>query len=328
MIIASLNETHFYWRKFNLMGKSSWPNKKIVLLGLSSSFYRHLKEILRGEDWSIEFFVHTPAEAISIFENRKATLLIIDDSFESPAPNLIRILMKNPITFATPILLFLLEEHKYEKLPMNYMGFTELLFKPLTPSEFQSKLFGVVRRWELKPFEMLRKVYHQYLLTGDAENTEALLLKVHKVKELKYLLSPLIALFLMKLNRPKEAEMILLEQIKTAPKSLASVVILGSLYLEFSMPHVAKRLFTSAQNQFDFSRCLLPDLVHADFLLSNYEEAIFSLKQMIDRSYLLDTAQNMIARLYCSLGQSLEAEDIMKHKKGLLQKIEKSWSTT
>ena len=309
------------------MGKASWANKKIVLLGQSSTFHKYLKEVLKDVAWRVDFFVQSPEEAISVLESRKASLLIIDDSINEPAPNLIRILMRYPITFATPVFVFLLEENKYEKLPLNYMGFTELNFKPLTPADFMTSLTTLVHRWELKPFEMLRKVYFEYLRFNDWDKTELLLLKLQKIKELKYVATPLLSLHYINEKRPKDAELMLLSQIKSAPKSLGSVLTLGLLYMEYSMPHIARKLFASAQNQFDFSRCMLPDLIQADFLLANYNQAIDSLNSMNKRGYLSETVEIMMVRLHCLLGNTVEASNLMENKKGLLLKIEKAWES-
>ncbi|MFK7825301.1 MAG: tetratricopeptide repeat protein [Oligoflexales bacterium] len=276
--------------------------------------------------WLVVKSTPSPMEAVKIIKSKEAYVLIIDDNLEEPSANMIRYLMLDPIIFGTPIFTFLLEDHKFEGAPLAYMGFKEMVAKPLTPSKFIPNFKALLKRWESKPMMALRGIFYRYFDDNNETKLRDLLGKLINVESTAPIVSPIIATLLMQAGKLQEAERILLEKIKTNPKNLRSVLTLGNLYLQHSMPHVAKRLFLNTHKQFEGSCCLLPDIVQAEIMLCNLESALEVLEQMANRKYMLDKVQPFMARVAFALGRKQDAEDFMGEKKGIFHKIERSWS--
>ena len=305
---------------------SSWPQKNVAILSQSPNTYMFLRELLRSMGWAIAKSTPSAREAIDIIKRKEAYILIVDDSLEEPSANMIRYLMLDPIIYATPIFTFLLEDHKFERLPLASMGFKEIVAKPLTPSKFVPSFTAMIKRWETKPMMALRGIFYRYYDDHNEPKLKELLGKLALVESTAPLVSPILATILMKEGNLSEAEKTLLEKIKADPKNLCSVLTLGNLYLVHAMPHVAKRLFISAHKQFDHSCCLIPDIVQAEIMLCNFESALEHLQKMANRKYMTDTVLPFMARIAYALGRKQDAQEYMVDKKGLFQKIERSWS--
>lgn len=265
-------------------------------------------------------------EAIELLKQKEAYILIVDDSIEEPSANMIRYLMLDPIIYATPVFTFLMEDHKFEKAPLSFMGFKEIVAKPLTPSKFIPSFNALLKRWETKPMMALRGIFYRYYDDHDDSKLKELLGKLLLVESTAPIVSPIIASILMNEGELTEAEKILLEKIKADPKNLCSVLTLGNLYLQHAMPHLARRLFSSTHKQFDRSCCLLPDIVQAEMMLCNFESALNVLEKMANRRYMVDKTLPFMARIAYALGRKQDAAEYMTEKKGLYQKIERSWS--
>ena len=300
----------------------------MAILTQSPNTYMFLRELLRSMGWIVVKSTPSASEAIKIIKTKEAYVLIVDDSIEEPSANMIRQLMLDPIIYATPIFTFLLEEHRFEGAPITFMGFKEMVAKPLTPSKFVPNFTALIKRWETKPMMALRGIFYRYFDDSNESKLKDLLGKLLLVESTAPVVNPIIATLLMQAGKLQEAEKILLEKIKANPKNLRSVVTLGNLYLQYSMPHVAKKLFLNTHKQFEGSCCLLPDIVQAEIMLCNLESALEILQQMANRKYMLDKVQPFMARIALALGRKHDAEDYMKEKKGIFHKIERSWSET
>lgn len=306
---------------------SSWPQKNVAILTQSPNTYMFLRELLRSMGWSVSKTTPSVLEAIECLKQKEAYILIVVDSVEEPSANLLRHLMSDPITFATPIFTFLLDDHKFEKPPLTFMGFKEVVEAPLTPSKFVPGFRALVKRWEAKPMMALRGILYKYYDDNDSDKLKDLLRKLLPVESTGPIASAILAMLLAQEGELQEAEKILLDRIKADPKNLCSVLTLANLYLEHSMPHIAKRLFMSTHKKFERSSCLLPDVVQAEMMLCNFDSAISMLELMAKRKYMVEKVVPFMARVAYAIGKKEDAQDYMLEKKGLFQKIERSWST-
>ena len=103
--------------------RSLWPRKSVVVLSFSANTTMYLREILRSLGWVVVKSTSQSQVALACLREKEAVALIIDDDSQQPSGHMIRNLVHEPILYATPVLLFLLEHHKHEKFPLESMGF-------------------------------------------------------------------------------------------------------------------------------------------------------------------------------------------------------------
>ena len=192
----------------------SWPQKNVAILTQSPNTYMFLRELLRSMGWAVVKSTPSAREAIELLKQKEAYILIVDDSIEEPSANMIRYLMLAPIIYATPVFTFLMEDHKFEKAPLSFMGFKEIVAKPLTPSKFIPSFNALLKRWETKPMMALRGIFYRYYDDHDDSKLKELLGKLLLVESTAPIVSPIIASILMNEGELTEAEKILLEKIK------------------------------------------------------------------------------------------------------------------
>ena len=61
-------------------------------------------------------------------------------------------------------------------------------------------------------------------------------------------------------------------------------------------------------------------------MLCNFESALNVLEKLANRRYMVDKTLPFMARIAYALGRKQDAAEYMTEKKGLYQKIERSWS--
>ncbi|MEZ4741372.1 MAG: hypothetical protein R3B45_02830 [Bdellovibrionota bacterium] len=307
--------------------KVKWPRKSAVVISHSPNFHMLLKELLRSYGWKVEDSTSSVKNAISLVEKAHASLIIVDDMVDEPAAGVLRVLLSNPITCATPIFSFLLDSHVGERDAIMHIGGNAVAEKPLTPSKFTPAFEGLIAKWESKPFLALRMATHQYIMLGEevGHNTIKKLVGIDSVLPM---VAQNLSLTYRKRNNIADAEKILLYALKKHPKNLGLMLALGELYLFGAMPKMALRLFTNAQLTYGESMTLLPDLVQSAIFTGNYEEAVYWLLKMKKNHWCEGTVSNFLARMLFAEGREFEAEKHLLGGKHHFRKMKEAWEAS
>ena len=305
--------------------KSSWPQKKLVVISNSNNVNPFLRDLVRSLNWQVLETTPLAEKALDYVCRREAFLLIIEDSYSERAATVVRKLMTHPAGFSTPLLILLGQDHQMDKNCLKNMSQAEVVDMPIAPSVFVPTLKKLIANWESKTFTALRGCFYKYVSGGNAEEYIEWLTKLSKLPGLEQPAGLALSLLLRKVGRLQDAELLLLEQLKKTPRSLGLIVGLSDFYLNNAMPHLAHRLYLSAHRSAGGSYCLMPDIIQADFMLGNLPQALAHLEEMERHQYMTDQVAPMIARIYMSQGRQEDAKTLLKKRKGVYRKILKNW---
>src|SRR5262245_28610916 len=115
--------------------KSSWPRQAAIVVSDSPNVHMLLRELLRGYQWTVIDSTPSVERAVALVRQGQPFLVTADDTLAAPAVKQVRYLLSDPITTCTPVLSFLLEQHKHEQAALQRMGRPGIVDKPLTPSK-------------------------------------------------------------------------------------------------------------------------------------------------------------------------------------------------
>jgi Flp pilus assembly protein TadD len=306
--------------------KSSWPRQAAIVVSESPNVHMLLRELLRSYAWTVIESTPSVERAIDMVRQGQAFLIIVDDTAQAPAVRHIRHLLSDPLAVCTPILSFLLEAHKHESHAIAKLGRPQIVDKPLTPSKFIPGFVNLVRNWEKEPLIGVRRANYQ-LIAGNEGAALKTLLKVAENDTVQALCAQGLALHLRRLGKIKEAETLLLNSLKRAPRELGTMMTLADLYLHAAMPRLAQRLLATARNTFNPSMCMLPDLVQASLLLGQVDKAVEHLYTMQRAGFREDETTAFLARLLIAEGRESEAEKVLNNNKAALKRIQSGWDT-
>lgn len=296
------------------------------VLSQGSQATLYLKELLRSIGWHLLKSTSSVAEAVGLLEARQAFLLIVDDDFDEPALIRVRQLQRYMAGLCSPLFIFLYSEHSEHGEPLARLGLNAIAKKPLTPSLFLPAFQTLVRQWEQPALRSLHEGLVRYLGDHDSSAWFALLLKVRNIAELAEFSVPVLALMLRQSQRLEEAEKLLIQSVKKEPQNLKVILSLGDLYTAHAMPEMARRLYLTAQKSMKNRHFLLAELAQIAMMQGNFEDALLILEELRRDGFMRDKVESMMARLYFSLGQVDKAAVLLAAKKGLWQKMLKSWS--
>ncbi len=303
---------------------TSWLNHSAVIISDAPNLLMIMKELIKGYGWTVAEATPSVEHAAEVVMRGDASLIMIDDSVAKPSYRALRHLAANPITLATPTLVFLLESHSLETKMVETLGAPSVVPKPLTPSKFQPAFSNLIKTWDKEPFVHLRRANY---LTIQGQVSEGLAI-LGKIKDhpLAYrFATSILASQLLKAQRIKDAETLLLKSFKKNPRDMLNILSLVDFYLQVSMPQFALKLLNSAQTIQPMSVTLAPDLMMTHLMLGNLQAAIKTISQTTRGGSPDEKSLSFLARLLLAEGQRDEAERLLSQSRTLFKKIETAW---
>jgi Flp pilus assembly protein TadD len=304
--------------------KSSWPRQAAIVISDSPNVHMLLRELLRSYNWTVIDSTPSHEKARDLVRTGQAFLVIADDTLNVPSTRHVRYLLSDPMTICTPVMSFLLEAHKNEIAALTKMGRPQIVEKPLTPSKFIPGFINLVKMWEKEPWMSLRRANYEFLGGRDASGIRALA-KLMEIDQVAQLCAQSLALRLRKLGKVKEAETVLLNVLKRAPRELGTMMALADLYLHTAMPKLAHRLLLGARTSYAQSLAMVPDLVQAEIMTGQLGDAINSLNLLLRAGATDDDTIDFLGRLLFAEGRETEAERVLNNNKTAFKKIQTAW---
>lgn len=301
-----------------------WPKQFAVIVSDAPNVHMLIKELIRSFGWTVIESTASVERAVMMIKQGHAAILIADDTPTLPASKVIRYMLQDPVTILTPTLSFLLEGNRAEAGAMQRLMSLQLVEKPLTPSKFLPAFVNLIKRWEKEPFFHLRRAAHMLTNSNDLSGIK-LLIKLNESPTVQHICAQTLSQILHKQGKIKEAENLLLQSLKRAPRELGTILCLSDLYMRCGMPKLAHRLLLSARTNFGNSMVTIPDLMHAALLMNKIGDAIESLYVLQRSGFCEDETNNYLARLLFSEGRISEAETVLNNNKQSFKRIQVGW---
>lgn len=305
--------------------KLKWPARNITIISNCNQLPMQIKNIVKLYGWDIISITSEVNEAIKSISSGKSQMLIVDDSTEKPSTYIIRHFLTDPILTATPILSFLTAAHQSNSAALSRLTPTKIISRPLIPTEFTEGFNKLVALWETQSFTALRMATNLHI-QGKPREAVIALNKLKGIQHISSLAHRSLALSHLKNDHPSVAEKILLTTLKKNPRDLGSMLLLGSIYMNFAMPYLAKKIFSSAFNLFGESIAILPDLIQSLIQMGEIEEAIGLLMFMHKESALPEETKKILASLLMAKGKKLAVKTLYEQDRIFLNRISKEWN--
>lgn len=303
--------------------KTSWPKQSAIVISNTPNMHMMLRELIRGFGWTVTEATTSVELAVSTIQQGLAHLLIVDDNVDLPALSVMRYLLNDATTCLTPTLCFVQESNKAEIPALQRIGRPELTDKPLTPSKFLPAFTKLVKRWESSPWINMRQAVYQ-ANNGNLATSIKSLIAATENNVVQSLAAVSLAHTFRSLGKLKQAETILLGGLKRSPRDLGLMVAIGDFYMHAGLPKMAHRFFAGARNAFPQSMAAIPDLIQANILLGNLDDAIIHLYSMYKQGYI-HPIQDYLARVLFAEGRDEEAERVLHNNKSIFARLQASW---
>lgn len=304
-----------------------WIKRRAVLIGDSSTTYMYLNQVLQNLGWSLHKMCKSSDEALELVKNKKAYMIIVDDTETFSAIPVIRKLISEPMMLVTPTLAFLLNHNENDLQLIDQMVHIEVMVKPLSPTRFIPVFSNLIRKWESPQFYILRQETGEFFFSTGKRDALGRLLKLYKYQDVESILASFLAHYHIKNNEIKEAEKFLLTEIHKRPQNIVCLITLIDLYLQFAMPMLAKRLLTSLISNFEGSTLILMDLIHVNLLLQNHKEAQNCYKKIVSKVFVSEKNYLGYAIILCSMGLFDEAKKLPMVNAEASKQLKISWQS-
>jgi len=302
-----------------------WPRRSAVIITKASgNFGMLVKELLRNFHWTVAEITPSPATALTKIKQAQANLVIIDDSVEQPSSYVLRSLFSSPYGPVTPILAFFNENNKTEYNILRGIGKTVLTPKPLTPGKFQVSFEQLIKQWSEGYFLALREVLTHITESNEKHAIETLQ-KLNQYSGAQALVSPCLAMLLVKREQLKEAEKLLLRDLKQRPRDLGVIIPLIDIYLEHAMPELAYRILKSVQDAFNDSLAFTPDIIQAMIQSDRIQEASTRAENLVDSHFLSLDSTSYQAKILFAHGSSSSLR-LLNRQPSVFEAIKNTWN--
>ncbi len=307
-----------------MTNKSLWLTKSVVVFCDNNSSTKQLGDLLRSFNWNIGAIVNTFEEALNIIRQGKASILIAEESQETPFFITQRQLIGDEIGALTPLLGIVSSNRKSDRDLLLRIGAPDLMMKPLTPATFVPGFSNVLRKWESKLFTAVRSCQFR-LIRGQRDEALKMLTKLTTFPVVQNLASNALAMDLLKSGKPKECERFLLNAINNRPGNMTLLILLGQLYLTYASPRLALNIFTKAQVAFKQTPILLPDIIQAHLMLNNFDTAISLMQDFLNYNFMRSNMANFLARTFIAAGLQSNVEQLLSDRPDISISVKKAW---
>jgi len=286
--------------------KDTWPVKAaVVITHANQNVGMVLKELLRNFHWTVVQTTSSVDLAIEFVHQANATMIIVDDSNDCPAPCILRHLLWDPITAITPTLSFVSNTNRADHAAIANLGRPLIVEKPLTPNRFIPGFRTLIKVWSAGYYLAVRQAITS-IVSGDEELGMRILTKLAANAKARVLIAPTISHYCRKSGNIKTAEKVLLLALKTMPRNLGLILSLADLYMHTAMPHMAARLIAGATATYGNSVSLFADGMQAQLMMQNFDGAAKLLQDILEKNHFPTEYHSYLSRLYFTEGRMAE----------------------
>ena len=145
------------------------------------------------------------------------------------------------------------------------------------------------------------------------------------IPSLSPFLIPSIARYFVQLGRIVDAEKMLLERLKYAEQSTATINALSDLYIEYAMIKSSGRLFQGLQSKYPESKGLSVDLLQIFILTDRYDLALKYTNTLISANYMNGKLEFLRMVLLMTLGRRDTVQSMMGSEEPRWLEVSKQW---
>lgn len=294
---------------------------------------RHVSQIIGSSDWKIDSTPLSLREALGKCLEGTVTGLIIEDTHQLPVTIQLMRELRNPLLYLVPIIVLLDKDRRDDAdILTSHYGF-DVVTKPLSRVMMVQAFTSFVRKIQSDTGRRLAIVLREFN-SSDFARRQILLdslagdpVVVHRAKCAK-------AADMMAGEKPgdaarhaaiKAAEAELLRHAKLYPRHVSAFILLGGLYAEWAMPVVAKRIYQAASVVAPrFSNCHAA-LAQMHLLLGEMEEAIASLRRLLQVGFMPEETSFALAKIFFSIGRVDDANRILQGQAGRFNTLHAAW---
>ena len=305
--------------------KSIWPFQKASLITNSDEIKESVSEALTECGWELSS-TSSDIEEVSDLINKNQTNFLIIDDFESSNPLLyLRRLISIPMIYSQPIIcLFRPENQKHIKFCKTLLDL-ECILKPVTKDILIENIKKSIQTWSSEKHTLIRKALFTCNKSEFSDQIK-ILQKVIAIPKMQFLTFPILATTMKVNNEYVLAEKYLLKGIKSTPRNLTIMLLLGDLYLRIAMPKNSSKIFQSAYNIFGRNEMLLLDLFQSSIIKLKYEKGLSILESLYQNPSIRTTIKKLQISLLLALGREKEAQVIAEDKQlNLTENYFSSW---
>ena len=304
--------------------KPIWLTRKIVVYSDSPDSLKPLRDLIRSFGWSLADIKPTLAEALAMIRQGQASIVIADESPNSPFFLTQRQMIADEIGCLTPLMGIVTAQKKMDKDLLMRIGSPDIIERPFSPATFIPGFSNVLRKWETKLFTAIR-ASQMRLMRGQRSQGLGMLQKLTEYPPVQNLAQIALAIDMMQTGKPMECERFLLSAINRSPGNITLFILLGQLYLNYASPRLALNLFTKAQMAFKQTPILLPDIIQAHIMLNNFDSAIGLMQDLVGQDYMRTTLVGFLARTLMAAGMTDKLSILLGDRIDIIQSIRKSW---
>lgn len=274
---------------------SDWYQPEIAYItGNLNGLPGEIKERLARRGWQVTVFASEISEAFENLAGGKGSILLIEDSEELPASQVLRAQLSNPAALLTPTIVAC-SPRLTERNILKEIGSPEIIDSPMNPMKFIESLEWLIRRWNTGNLSTLLKSKLTLIAKGSTAAMK-MLGQLVNAKELLPLTAPCIAQLLKHQNNSKVVEKTLLNAIRENPRNVGVILATIDFYLHAAMPATALKIIGAAKKNHGHPAIIIPEEVQTYLMLNQVERCIPLLQQMCEAKYMPDLAKSFLTR--------------------------------
>ena len=303
---------------------SHWLNHNIVMVSSEmTEIDDEVSKRLARRDWKISHVEKDFNKAFEILRKGEASVLVIDDTVESPASLVLRNQLNDPIALLTPTIV-ISPDHQKDKNVLKEVGIPEIIDYPMNPTSFTESLEFLLRRWSSDSFKKVLAA-RTLLVHGKKKLGLQALSQLIQNKELMPLVTPPLAQSIRNQSDSKVIEKLLLNGIKEFPRNIGIILSTIDFYINMAMPETAMKIVEAAKKNLGNPILMIPEQVQALLMLNDIKACIPLLETMVEANYMPERAKDFLSRCYYAEGQVGGFINAIGHKRAKYNEFHDVW---
>ncbi len=299
-------------------------NYSAIVLTTSENMFLVVKEFLKHTKCSVLVQTASVQTALQHLYSGRANLLIIDDGNETPSTAYVREITSDPIGLLTPMLVLLMDKNANETIHLSNLAKIKTARKPLTPSTFPVAFTKLLNLWSTPEMKDIREKT-KLTLTASLSDRNTMLQGLLRYPDTACLLTRALALNLHQMGKIKEAEGILLEQMRKNSHDVGLLTTLGHMYLMSGMPLIANKIFSKIHSKFNESTIAIPDLIQTYLILEEFEKTIELFRILYRKEFMPALTSRQLARVLHASGRYKDASYALAQQDNAYRQLENRW---
>ena len=303
---------------------SEWYQPEIIYLTASiSGLSKEVTERLSRRGWRVSLYANEIRDAFESINKGQGSILLIEDSEELPASQILRAQLSNPAALLTPTIVAC-SNRLPERGMLKEIGSPEIIDSPINPMKFIESLEWLIRRWNTGNLAALLKAKLELVASGSSEAIKHVTQLVN-AKDLLPLIAPCIAQFLKHQSDAKVVEKTLLNAIRENPRNIGVILATIDFYLHAAMPATALKIIRVAKKNHGHPTIIVPEEVQALLMLNQVERCIPLLRELTEAKYMPEMAKSFLIRCQYAEGYLDDFMKEIKEEPDKISQFKSSW---